>query len=90
MSPNGPAIWGGCVTRPVLTVASGRSTGHVLCSLASFVRRNDLSREGGKTVTSKTLAERSRHGIQGLWRAGNKSRYIKFYRKQLRGPDLSQ
>jgi hypothetical protein len=24
MKPNGPAIWGGCVTRPVLTEASGR------------------------------------------------------------------
>ena len=24
LSTNGPAIWGGCVTRPVLTEASGR------------------------------------------------------------------
>jgi hypothetical protein len=42
------------------------STGLSPVTLASLAHRNDFSREGGKTVTSKTLTERSeRHGVQG-------------------------
>ena len=49
-------------------VLADASTVQSPCSLASIVRHNDFSREGVKTVTSRTLTEVAdeRHGVQEL------------------------
>jgi hypothetical protein len=66
MPYNSPAIKGVCITRPVLTEASGRSirVGSWYFSRLRPPKRFLFAKEG-KAVTSKTLTERSgRHGVQ--------------------------
>src|SRR4030042_4188452 len=77
MPYNGPAIWGGCVTRRKHRAESW------------YFSQKTVTVQGGYgaffAVQVQNFLSYTSVAVQVLWRAGYKSRYTRFYRKHWRG-----